>query len=127
NLNSGDFRIRDVPNSTDRFNFERTTGNLTATGTVTATNFILSSDKRLKENFTDLGNGYYSFEFKDKPGEKRYGVIAQEVKEYAPELVSEGEDGFLKVAYIDLIIKKNAELTARVDELEENKMPVWIH
>src|SRR5690606_40209348 len=59
---------------------------------VTATNFILSSDKRLKQNFNSLGNGYYSFEFKDKPGEKRYGVIAQEVKKYAPELVSEGED-----------------------------------
>ena len=95
-----------------------TNGNLTATGTVTATNFILSSDKRLKENFKDLGNGYYSFNFKGSK-EKRYGVIAQEVQEYAPELVSEGEDGYLKVAYIDLLIKKIAELEARVKELEK--------
>ena len=93
-------------------------GNGAFTGTVTATNFILSSDKRLKENFKDLGNGYYSFNFKGSK-EKRYGVIAQEVKEYAPELVSEGEDGYLKVAYIDLLIKKIAELEARVKELEK--------
>src|SRR5690606_30640472 len=109
-----EFRVSGSP----RFDFS-STGNLTATGTVTASNFILSSDKRLKQNFTSLSNGYYSFEFKDKPGEKRYGVIAQEVKEYAPELVSEGKDGYLKVAYIDLLIKKIAELEARVKELEK--------
>src|SRR5690606_13007424 len=95
-------------------------GNSVFAGTVTATNFILSSDKRLKQNFTYLDNGYYSFEFKDKPGEKRYGVIAQEVKKYAPVVVSEGEDGYLKVAYIDLLIKKNAELTTTVEDLEES-------
>src|SRR5690606_20461395 len=92
---------------------------ITDSGTLTATNFILSSDKRLKENFHSLGNGYYSFNFKDNPNEKRYGVIAQEVKKYAPELVSEGDDGYLKVAYIDLLIKKIAELEARVKELEK--------
>lgn len=113
-LFNGDLVVRD--DTTPRFTFSRTTGNLTATGTVTATNFILSSDKRLKENFIDLGNGYYSFNFKGSK-EKRYGVIAQEVKEYAPELVSEDEDGYLKVAYIDLLIKKQAEQEKRITYL----------
>lgn len=91
-------------------------------GTVTASNFILSSDKRLKENFEDLGNGYYTFNYKkDSLHKKRYGVIAQEVEKYAPELVVTNEDGYKGVSYIDLLIKKQAELEDRVKMLEAEK------
>ena len=52
-----------------------------------------------------------------------YGLIAQELKEIYPELIIEGEDGFLSINYIELIpilIKTVQELNTKVDLLECN-------
>ena len=94
------------------------------TSTVTATNFILSSDERLKENIEKVrDNGvevdWKTFELKADKGQKRYGVIAQELEKTNPEFVREGADGFKSVAYIDLLIAKIAELEARLEKLEK--------
>ncbi|MEZ5812463.1 MAG: tail fiber domain-containing protein [Rhizobiaceae bacterium] len=43
-----------------------------------------------------------SFAFKDAPGSTYHGLIAQEVLEVAPELVTENTDGFLAVKYGDI-------------------------
>jgi len=94
------------------------------TSTVTATNFILSSDERLKENIEKVCDNrvevdWKTFELKADKGQKRYGVIAQELEKTNPEFVREGADGFKSVAYIDLLIAKIAELEARLEKLEK--------
>jgi len=89
--------------------------------TVTATNFILSSDKTLKENVKDIDTkhidvNWKNFELKSEPGVKRSGVIAQELEKKHPEFVRTNEDGLKSVAYIDLLIAKIAELEARLEK-----------
>jgi hypothetical protein len=100
------------------------TGNGRFTSTVTATNFINSSDERLKENIEKVCNNnldvkWKTFEFKSDKGQKRYGVIAQELEKTNPEFVREDAEGFKSVAYIDLLIAKIAELEERIQELEK--------
>ena len=95
----------------------------TFTSTVTATNFINSSDERLKENIEKVCNNtldvkWKTFEFKSDKGQKRYGVIAQELEKTNPEFVREDAEGFKSVAYIDLLIAKIAELEERIQTLE---------
>ena len=94
------------------------------TSTVTATNFILSSDERLKENVKKVCDNrvkanWKTFELKTDKGQKRYGVIAQELEKTNPEFVREDSKGFKSVAYIDLLIAKIAELEARLEKLEK--------
>ena len=92
----------------------------------TATNFILSSDKRLKENIQDFDYGQHikmdvkAYELKSEKGVKRTGVIAQELEVNHPEFVRTDEDGIKSVAYIDLLVAKIAELEARIQTLENN-------
>jgi hypothetical protein len=99
-------------------------GAATFTSTVTATNFILSSDERLKENIEKVCDNrvkadWKTFELKTEKGQKRYGVIAQELEKTNPEFVREDSQGFKSVAYIDLLIAKIAELEARLEKLEK--------
>ena len=95
------------------------TGRFTAA--VTATNFILSSDKRLKNNVEEVNNNHIdvnwkTFEMNSEEGQSRYGVIAQELEEVHPEFVRTDKEGMKSVAYIDLLIAKIAELEARLDK-----------
>ena len=99
------------------------TTTVTATSTMTASNFILSSDKRLKSNIQDVDNKHINvdwktFELNSEKGQNRYGVIAQELEETHPEFVRTDDEGVKSVAYIDLLIAKNAELEARLERLE---------
>jgi len=92
--------------------------------TVTATNFILSSDKKLKNNIEEIDTNHIdvnwkNFELKSEPGVKRAGVIAQELEEIHPEFVRTDSKGIKSVAYIDLLIAKIAELEARLEKLEK--------
>lgn len=91
---------------------------------VTATNFILSSDKRLKNNVEDADNkhidvNWKTFEMNSEEGQLRYGVVAQELEEVHPEFVRTDDEGMKSVAYVDLLIAKNAELEARIERLEK--------
>ena len=100
-------------------------------GTITATDFILSSDERLKKNIADLkieklDTNYKSFEFKDSDVGIKVGVIAQEIEKNYPELVHEDEEGFLSVSYNDLLIREVAYLKQengikeqKINDLEE--------
>jgi hypothetical protein len=97
---------------------------LGANGVVRAKNFELSSDERFKDNVKDIKENrikvaFKSFEIKSSPGEKRYGVIAQELEKNNPELVTTDTEGFKSVKYIDLLIAKIAELEARLEKLEK--------
>ena len=90
------------------------------TSTVTATNFVLSSDERLKENIQDFDYEQYikmnvkTYELKSEKGIKRTGVIAQELEVDHPEFVRTDEEGMKSVAYTDLLMAKVAELEARL-------------
>ena len=92
------------------------------TSTVTATNFILSSDERLKENIQDFDYEQYikmdvkTYELKSEKGIKRTGVIAQELEVNHPEFVRTDEEGMKSVAYTDLLMAKVAELEARLEK-----------
>ena len=99
-------------------------GNGRFTSTVTATNFILSSDRRLKNNIERVDSNHIDVEWKtfeenSNKGQKRYGVIAQELEEKHPEFVRTDDKGMKSVAYIDLLIAKIAELEARLEKLEK--------
>ena len=114
-------------------------------GTWTAT-----SDRRLKKNIRDYGDGLNEimairpvrFNYNEKSGydteEEFVGVIAQEVNEVAPYMVSEKDDGsgHLQVdnsamtymlinavqeqqAMIDALLEQNKQLEARVASLEK--------
>ena len=105
-------------------------GSSTITGSLTATDFILSSDKRLKDNIKKLDTvgldiEYKSFIFKSEPDQERFGVIAQELEKVAPELVREDANGFKAVSYTDLLVREvnalkqaNNDLEARLERLE---------
>ena len=91
------------------------------TSTVTATNFILSSDERLKTKVKTLTPNkidvaWKSFEMKEEKGLYRTGVIAQELEKTHPEFVADDAEGYKTVKYIDLLIAKIAELEARLEK-----------
>jgi hypothetical protein len=118
---SGDYTVSIGANSGSKSLI--TEGDATFAGTATATNFILSSDERLKENIEEVCDNrvkadWKTFELKTEKGQKRYGVIAQELEKTNPEFVREDNQGFKSVAYIDLLIAKIAELEARLEKLE---------
>ena len=102
------------------------TGTATASSTMTATNFILSSDIRLKENIQSIKPSSIddikisSFNFKDdKEKRLRYGVIAQHLEKIHPEMVYENEKGYKQVGYIDFLLAKVSSLEKRIEQLEE--------
>lgn len=101
------------------------TGAVTSTSTFTGTNFILSSDLRLKADIKPLNKrinlNYYQYRFKSDTSQVRYGVVAQELEKTNPELVRTDKDGMKSVAYVDLLIAKIAELEQRIKALEDEK------
>jgi len=91
---------------------------------VTADNFILSSDARLKTKVNDIETvpisvRWREFELKKKLGKKRFGVIAQELEERHPEFVERDVDGKLSVQYIDLLVAKMAEKDRQLKIMED--------
>jgi hypothetical protein len=78
-------------------------GNKTVNGTVTATNFITTSDKRIKSEIEPIENAletiskFTSYEY-FKNNQKEAGFIAQEIKEVLPYTVYENEDGYLTMS-----------------------------
>lgn len=85
-----------------------------ATKTLTSINapdFNSTSDLRLKENLQRIDksdliykiNGY-TFNFKsDTSAKRKYGLIAQDLLKDFPELVTESEEGYLRVSYDSMV------------------------
>ena len=99
---------------------------IVVTGVTTATDFNSTSDERLKENITTVENAVevnnqlrgVRFEWK-KDGRPSYGVIAQELEQVLPELVSDTDPKTVNYnGIIGVLIEAVKELSARVDELE---------
>jgi hypothetical protein len=118
-LGAADFKIRD--NGAERFTFSRTNGNFTAVGDVAA-----YSDKRLKYDVKKIENalekvkklqGVTFYKFTD-PTSRSTGLIAQDVAEVMPEVVNYDEQGYLTVAYgnlIGLLVEAIKELTGVIE------------
>jgi hypothetical protein len=91
------------------------------------------SDKRVKENIITIDNalektlalrGVYFNRTDSKDKSTKVGLIAQEVQEIIPELVSNIEGDLLGVSYgnaVGLLIEAIKELKAEIDELKSQK------
>lgn len=96
-------------------------GNFTATGDITA-----NSDVRLKSDIQTITNALEIVKNLRgtayvKDGKASIGVIAQEVQEVLPQLVLEGNDGYLSVAYgnmVAVLIEAVKELNAKIESKE---------
>ena len=94
-------------------------GNVSVTGTITASGAIYSSDRNLKENIFDISEKefervgfvkYKTYNFKGE-GNKMYGVIAQDLQDAGlGEMVYSRDDGTLAVDYTSLMILQLARL-----------------
>uniref|UniRef100_A0A6C0LK69 Peptidase S74 domain-containing protein n=1 Tax=viral metagenome TaxID=1070528 RepID=A0A6C0LK69_9ZZZZ len=109
------------------------TGRLTVVGCIDGV--FCPSDKRLKENIREIDNVNllklnpvkYNFNY-DEQKITHYGLIAQEVEEYFPELVNETYDklkqtNIKSVNYIELVpmlLKEIQTLNLKMVELERN-------
>ena len=110
-------------------------------GSLTASAFYNLSDRRLKENATPLSeiekglsplsklqnlevieyNLKHPSNLKEVSEKKHYGVYAQELQELYPDLVQEGQDGYLTVNYVEmvpLLLRSIQELKQEIDELK---------
>jgi hypothetical protein len=110
---------------------DRSLLNLLVQNKITANEFVCDSDRRLKENISNLNSKEslknivllnpkeYVFKGKSK---KRYGLISQEVKEIFPALITEvAESGFQQINYLELIphlVNCIKELNVKIDELK---------
>lgn len=101
-----------------------TAASVSASGTITANSFNATSDARLKENIIPakraeglLDLPICEFDYKET-GAHSLGCIAQELREIAPNLVDEDENGFLSVKESKLVYYLLLEVRALRDELE---------
>jgi hypothetical protein len=121
---SSDYSIEVQDNSSaSKFSVNKISGAVVSASTFTGTNFVLSSDERLKENINDLkprkiNASFKEYNFKEKR-QTRFGVIAQELEKHHPEFIRETDHGYKSVAYIDLLVAKIVELEDRLKQLED--------
>jgi hypothetical protein len=109
-------------------------GRVFSDSTMTADNFILSSDKRLKSNIKILRDTkwtdnlvYRSFTMKDDfTNRLRTGFVAQEIEKLAPQFVYTDEKGLKSLDYNGIIINvisrqrdQIEDLEARIEKLEK--------
>ena len=92
-----------------------------------------SSDRRLKDNITPISEplnklskvGGYTFIWNDKQDAykgKDIGVVAQEIQEVLPEIVSSRANGYLGVKYekiVPLLIESIKELKKEVEDIKQ--------
>tara|TARA_R110002020_G_scaffold16456_4_gene58092 strand:- start:918 stop:1604 length:687 start_codon:yes stop_codon:yes gene_type:complete len=102
-------------------------GGIDAVGVVTATTFNSTSDIKLKNNVTTVVNALevinqlrgVRFDWKES-GVGDYGVIAQELEEILPELVSQGDPKTVNYnGIIGVLIESIKELSEKVKSLED--------
>ena len=131
--------ILDITNTTDSTNDSGDTGALRceggasingkiyADGNVTAPNFVVASDRRLKSEIEPIKEGlevikqFTSYNY-IKRGEKESGFIAQEVQKVLPHTVYENSDGMLSMSDRGVVAhmhKAILELEKRLISIEE--------
>ena len=102
----------------------------TFTGTVTAPNFVSSSDARLKSDIVPIAGALakvltltgVTFTMAGSDA-RQMGLIAQEVRAVAPEVVTD-VDGLLRLAYgnlVGLLVEAIKDLHAELEQLKERR------
>ena len=123
---SGSGLDADLLDGSDASAFARLSG-ATFAGTVTAPNFVSSSDRRLKTDITPITDALAKVQsltgityLMAGSDARQMGLIAQEVQTVAPETVIE-TDGILRLAYgnlIGLLVEAIKDLAAEVEQLK---------
>ena len=104
-VDAGGFTINGVPISGGGGGLPD--GDFTHNGIITATDFIATSDERLKDNITTAPVGLIDslkgreWDWKESGG-KGSGVVAQELEQVLPHLVHEDDEGKKSVSYMGL-------------------------
>lgn len=96
------------------------------TGNVSAPNFNATSDARLKSNVEQLNNALLTVQSLRgvsyvKNGKPEIGLIAQEVQEVLPQVVGKNEEGYLTLAYgniVGLLVEAIKELQAQIAQIK---------
>lgn len=124
---SADTLLEIKSSSNTKFKVEKT-GNVTATGQITANSFDAQSDRRLKENIIPfiseksiLDLPVYKYDYIEGT-KNNIGCIAQDLQEICPELVSENFEGYLSIKeskLVYLLLEEIKKLNARISKLEK--------
>ncbi len=102
------------------------TGEGRFTGDLRCLSLIQTSQRDQKENINDIDKSkakaipFKEYTYKssiDGLSRKRYGVIAEDIENDYPELVHVGPDGIKGINYIDLLVKRVAELEKELDDV----------
>ena len=99
---------------------------LDAAGTIRCTSLIQTSQSDKKENIGNIDKSkpkaipFKEYRYKsdiDSTGRKRYGVLAEDIENDYPELVYVDSNGDKAVNYIDLLVKRVAELEKELEDI----------
>jgi hypothetical protein len=86
------------------------------------------TEELMRYNKKDEGRAFWHDEDSPILKNKHYGLIAQELQEIYPNLVSESQDGYLAVNYIEIIpllVRSIQELNAKVEQYENGSAPIY--
>lgn len=107
-----------------------TTYTITNGGACTMASYNAVSDQRLKENIQDytpkgsiLDLPVKEFDFK-RDGSHHIGCLAQDLQKICPEIVHEGEDGYLSIEenkIVYLLLEEVKKLKKQVEQLEKEQ------
>ena len=97
-------------------------GNMVVNGSMSANNYITTSERRFKRNVQDyecrpMPLKYRKYEYKGEKDVLRVGLVVDEIEKEYPQFIHE-RDGKKGIAYIDLLIAKTQELEHRLEQLE---------
>jgi hypothetical protein len=98
---------------------------LAISGTFSAQSLQATSDRRLKENITELSPTEcadkvammqaYRYQFINAPGRRRCGFMAQEAGHWLSECVEENQEGMKSISYLDIV----AVLAGAIKQLQQ--------
>jgi hypothetical protein len=94
------------------------------TDTLYYSSLVQQSQADTKKDIADIDKNkataipFKQYKYKTGDTERvRYGVVVEDIEQYYPELVHIGEDGIKGVSYIDLLVKRVAELEKELEEI----------
>lgn len=126
-----DFHASDTDTGDNACRLDGTAGQLTLTGSFTASgNITAYSDERIKNDIQVIDNALskvqqlsgYTFERTDIDAPRQTGVIAQEVLQVLPEAVHSDDDGILSIAYgnmVGLLIEAIKEQQEQINDMKK--------